>query len=74
MANFFQCAATKAKSISDVVSVGNATTTCHLCNISLRLGRERARDPSTEQFADDDQTNARLSRKQWEGCEIATGV
>ena len=40
MGNFFKCIETGAKPISDVVTVGNGTITCHLANIALRLGRE----------------------------------
>lgn len=70
MANFFKCIETGATPISDVVTVGNATITCHLANIALRLGRKLTWDPATESFTGDDEANGMLARKQREGYEI----
>jgi len=70
MGNFFRCIETGAKPISDVVSVGNATITCHLCNIALRLGRKLTWNPTSETFVDDDEANAMLRREQREGYQI----
>lgn len=41
----------------------DALTSCHLCNISLMLGRELSWDPKAQQFVNDDQANALMSRK-----------
>jgi hypothetical protein len=74
MANFFQCIETGAKPISDVVSVGNGTITCHLANIAMRLGRKLTWDPASETFVGDDQAYAMLARKQREGYEISVSA
>tara|TARA_A100001391_G_scaffold178598_2_gene143111 strand:- start:180 stop:1532 length:1353 start_codon:yes stop_codon:yes gene_type:complete len=63
MANFFECIEDGGVPISDVWSHHRTMTTCHLCNISLMLGRELKWDPKAEQFVDDEQANALLSRK-----------
>jgi hypothetical protein len=70
MANFFDCIASGNTPISDVVTVGNGTITCHLANIALRLGRKLVWNPEEESFVDDDEANAMLSRKQREGYQI----
>lgn len=70
MGNLFKCIKTGAKPISDVVTVGNSTMTCHLANIGLRLGRKLKWDPATERFIGDDEANAMLRRPQREGYEI----
>ena len=63
MGNFFQCITEGGKPISDVWSHHRTMTSCHLCNLSLMLGRELKWDPKREVFIDDDQANALLSRK-----------
>ena len=63
MRNFFECIEDRSKPISDVWSHHRTMTSCHLCNIALMLGRELKWDPKTEQFVDDEQANALLSRK-----------
>lgn len=67
MKNFFDCIADGGKPISDVWSHHRTMTSCHLCNISLMLGRELKWDPKNEMFIDDEQANALLSRKSREG-------
>ena len=63
MKNFFDCVADRGKPISDVWSHHRTMTTCHLCNISLMLGRELTWNPKAEEFVGDDQANALMSRK-----------
>ncbi|MGI9470927.1 MAG: Gfo/Idh/MocA family protein [Rubripirellula sp.] len=63
MKNFFDCIEDRSKPISDVWSHHRTMTSCHLCNIALMLGRELKWDPKAEQFVDDDQANALMSRK-----------
>ncbi len=63
MKNFFECIADGGKPISDVWSHHRTMTSCHLCNISLMLGRELEWNPKTEEFVGDDQANQLLSRK-----------
>jgi len=70
MGNFFKCITTGVRPISDVVTVGSSTITCHLANIALRTGRKLTFDPSTEMFVGDDAANAMLAREQREGYEI----
>ncbi len=71
MANFFDCVRTKNTPISDVVSQHRAATTCHLVNISIRLGRKLTWDPDRELCAGDDEANRYLAREQRKGFEIA---
>ncbi|HYW78206.1 MAG TPA: Gfo/Idh/MocA family oxidoreductase [Thermoguttaceae bacterium] len=71
MGNFFKCIETGATTISDVVSVGNSTISCHLANIAMRLGRRLIWNPDAERFVDDEEANAMLGRKQRLGYEIA---
>lgn len=63
MRNFFECVEDRSKPISDVWSHHRTMTSCHLCNIALMLGRELRWDPKSEQFVDDDQANALMSRQ-----------
>ncbi|TWU04835.1 Gfo/Idh/MocA family oxidoreductase [Stieleria varia] len=63
MKNFFDCIEDRSKPISDVWSHHRTMTSCHLCNIALMLGRELKWDPKSEQFIDDEQANALMSRK-----------
>ncbi|MEO1992611.1 MAG: dehydrogenase, partial [Pirellulales bacterium] len=48
---------------SDVWSHHRTMTSCHLCNIALMLGRDLEWDPKAEQFINDDQATALMSRK-----------
>jgi hypothetical protein len=70
MANFFDCIRTRRTPISDVVSQKQSVNTCHLANISMRLGRPLKWDPQTETFVGDDQANTWLSREQRSGYEV----
>jgi hypothetical protein len=38
-------------------------TSCHLCNISVMLGRDLKWDPKAEKFVGDEQALALLSRR-----------
>ena len=53
--------------ISDVFSHHRALTTCHLANISLRLGRPLQWDPAKEQIVGDDEANQWITRPRREG-------
>ena len=70
MANFFDCVRTGNTPISDVASQHRAATTCHLVNISIRLGRKLTWDPQQERFVGDDEANRYLVREQRKGFEI----
>ena len=63
MGNFFECLKTREQPISDVDSHHRAMTTCHLANISIRLGRKVTWDSKTEQIVGDDEANKCRSAK-----------
>ena len=69
MGNFFDCIASRKTPISDIESQHRSVSTCHLGNISMRLGRELRWDPNLEQFANDPEANGWLQREQREGFE-----
>jgi len=71
MGNFFDCIKTRQTPISDVVSQHQSVTTCHIGNISMRLGRPLRWDPKTETFIGDDEANQWLRREQRADYEIA---
>ena len=70
MGNFFDCVEDGKTPISDVVSQHQSATTCHLGNISMRLGRPLKWDPNQEQFIGDTDANAMLRRHQRDGYEV----
>jgi predicted dehydrogenase len=63
MENFFSCIEDRQQPISDVETHHRTMTSCHLCNISLMLGRELNWDPNKEQFIGDKQATALMTRK-----------
>jgi predicted dehydrogenase len=71
MGNFFDCIQHQRSPISDVESQHRSATTCHLGNISMRLGRKLTWDPVAEQFPGDAAANDLLSRDQRSGFELA---
>lgn len=71
MGNFFDCIEARRLPVSDVVSQHRSVSTCHLGNISMRLGRPLQWDPQAEQFVDDAEANTWLKREQRAGFEIA---
>lgn len=71
MGNFFDCIRERRQPISDCVSQHRSATTCHLINLSLRLGRPLKWDAKNEQFIGDDDANQHLRRKQRKGFEVA---
>ena len=72
MGNFFECVVSRDLPISDVYSHHRAMTTCHLANISIRLGKTLQWDPTTEQMVGDQAANQWQSREQRKGYEIKT--
>lgn len=70
MANFFACVRQRRQPISDIESQHRSVSTCHLANISMRLGRALNWDPAKEQFVGDDEANQWLRREQRKGFEI----
>lgn len=62
MRNFFDCIRDGGEPVADVFTHHRTMTACHLCNISLMLGREVQWDPKTEQFVNDEAATALQSR------------
>ncbi|MBM4090636.1 MAG: Gfo/Idh/MocA family oxidoreductase [Planctomycetes bacterium] len=70
MQNFFDCIREGGEPVSDVFSHHRELSSCHLCTIAMLLKRKLRWDPVKEQFVDDDQANALLSRPQREAYAI----
>ena len=64
MGNFFDCVKSRQQPISDVYSQHRSVSTCHLGNISMRLGRPLRWDPEKELFVGDEEANRHLRREQ----------
>ena len=62
MQNFFDCMEDRSDPISDVYTHHRTMTSCHLCNITLMLGRKLQWDPDKEDFVNDEQASALMSR------------
>jgi myo-inositol 2-dehydrogenase/D-chiro-inositol 1-dehydrogenase len=71
MGNFFDCMQSRETPISDVVSQHQSAITCHIGNISMRLGRPLKWNPTKEEFVDDTEANTLLRREQRKGFEVA---
>ncbi|MBX3423709.1 MAG: Gfo/Idh/MocA family oxidoreductase [Pirellulaceae bacterium] len=69
MGNFFDCIQSQRKPISDIDSQHRSVSTCHLANISMRLGRKLQWNPETEFFVNDQEADAMLKREQRHGFE-----
>jgi predicted dehydrogenase len=70
MGNFFDCIRTRKMPISDYESQHRSATTCHLINLSLRLGRALKWDAEKEEFIGDAEANMWLARERRKGFEI----
>lgn len=70
MANFFDCIRARRLPISDCESQHRSATTCHLVNLSIRLGRPLRWDADKELCLGDDEANQHLSRPQRKGFEV----
>ena len=64
MGNFFDCVASRRLPVSNVDSQHRSVSTCHLANISMRLGRPLKWDPEQERFVNDSEADTWLSREQ----------
>ncbi len=69
MGNFFDCLDTRQPPISDMEAQHRTVSSCHLGNISMRLGRPLQWNPDTEQFVKDAEADALLRREQRQGFE-----
>ena len=56
--------------LSDVGGQHQSINTCHLANISMRLGRPLKWDPDKQQIIDDSEANGWLRRQQRAGYEV----
>ncbi|MEO1523990.1 MAG: Gfo/Idh/MocA family oxidoreductase [Planctomycetota bacterium] len=71
MGNLFDCIESRKTPISDLESQHRSVTTCHLANISMRVGRGLRWDPEAEQILDDREAAAMQRREQRTGFEVA---
>ncbi len=71
MGNFFDCIESRKQPISDLESQHRSATTCHLANISVRLGRPIKWDPESEMIFADKEAAAMQRRPQRDGFEVA---
>lgn len=69
MGNFFDCVESRKQPISDVESQHRSVSSCHLANISIRLGRKLQWNPTNEQFVADKEADSYLRREQRKGFE-----
>jgi hypothetical protein len=60
--NFLECIRSRRQPIADVQSAHAVATTCHLANISLRVGRKVAWDAEREQIIGDPEAAGMLER------------
>jgi len=70
MGNFFDCVEARRTPISDIDSQHRSVSTCHLGNISMRVGRPLKWDPEDEVFVGDAEANQFLRREQRSGYEV----
>ncbi len=70
MGNFFDCVSSRRKPVSDIESQHRSVSTCHLGNISMRVGRKLQWNPESETFVNDSEADKLLSREQRAGFEI----
>ncbi len=68
--NFFACVKSREEPVSPVRIQHRTVSTCHLTNISLRLGRKIKWDPVAEKIVGDEEANGWVKRKQRKGYEI----
>jgi myo-inositol 2-dehydrogenase/D-chiro-inositol 1-dehydrogenase len=68
--HFFRCIREGETPIADVVSQHRSSTTCHLANIAMRLGRKLTWNADTEEFANDAEANAMRARPRRSGYEL----
>ncbi len=69
MGNFFDCVKSRKTPISNVDSQHRSVSTCHLGNISMRVGRPLKWDPQAERFVNDSEADKLLKREQRSGFE-----
>lgn len=75
--NFLDCVRSRQQPISDLASGHQIATTCHLANISMKVGRKVVWDAAHEQAVGDPDANAMLARPYrapWDAELKALGV
>ena len=60
--DFLSCVRTRARTIASPEVAHRSTTTCHVANICLRLGRHVSWDPQAERFVNDPEADKMISR------------
>jgi predicted dehydrogenase len=60
--NFLECIRSRRQPVADIESAHAVATTCHLANISLRVGRKITWDAQKEQIVGDREANEMLTR------------
>ena len=64
MGNFFDCLRSRKTPICDAEIGHRSVSVCHLGVLAIRLGRKLKWNPEMEQFTDDREANALLTREQ----------
>ena len=64
MGNFFDCVKSREQPVASADVESRTVISCHLTNISLRLGRKIRWDPQREEIVGDAQARAMQSREQ----------
>ncbi len=70
MRNFFECVESRELPISDVFTHHRSVSACHLSNIAMLVKRKLKWDPEKEDFIDDSDATAMLSRPQRKGYTL----
>jgi hypothetical protein len=60
--NFLDCVRSRKTPNSDLASSHSVSTTCHLANLSLRLGRKLKWDDAKQEVINDSEANKMLTR------------
>jgi predicted dehydrogenase len=68
--NFLDCVKSRALPTSDIEIAQRSTNTCHLGNISYKLGRKLEWDADNDRFKNDAEANALLKREPRKGYEL----
>jgi predicted dehydrogenase len=68
--NFLDCVKSRALPTADIEIAQRSTNTCHLGNISYKLGRKLEWDADAETFKNDPEANAQLAREARKGYEL----
>jgi predicted dehydrogenase len=75
--DFLECIRSRKQPIADLESAHEVATTCHVANISLRVGRKLVWDAEKEQVVGDPQANEMLVRpyrQPWDAQLRALGI